>query len=362
MLRIEQVSKRYGAVVAVDTVSLDIQHGEFCTLLGPSGCGKTTLLRIIAGLERQTHGKIFLQNIDVSHQPPFARAIGMVFQSYALFPHLTVQENIAYGLQVLKRRKETVAKAVGDVAQLLRIHELLRRHINQLSGGQQQRVALARALVMKPQVLLFDEPLSNLDAKLRRGIREEIRGLQQQLGITAVYVTHDQSEALAISDRVVVMDHGRIIQQGSPHALYNAPVNAFVAQFIGEANLVPVQVVLHHEGRMQIQLGDATWEQASAVKQPGTYQALFRPEQVRLRREGPGIRLTVQKATFVGAAMEYLLHAPWGTLFVIDSMSSGAPFQVGEGVFFDPSALTPALVQNGPTKASECTNTRNQAA
>ncbi len=343
MLRIDRVRKAYGSVVAVDDVSVTIGQGELCTLLGPSGCGKTTLLRMIAGLERQTSGKIFFNDTDVSNTPPFQRQIGMVFQSYALFPHLTVDQNIAYGLQVVKQPRATIRDAVNAVTSLLGLGDLGRRHVNQLSGGQQQRVALARALVMKPQVLLFDEPLSNLDAKLRRGIREEIRSIQQQFGITAIYVTHDQSEALAISDRVLLMHRGKIVQQGTPRELYESPADDFVANFIGEANLFPV-TVQPMNGRIQIRFGHYEWEQSGTVPSAGTYQLLLRPERIHLSPEITAVRAVVKKSTYVGASMEYTLESPAGPLFVIDSVMANAPFAIGQEVGFDPQSARATLV------------------
>ncbi|HEX9898097.1 MAG TPA: ABC transporter ATP-binding protein, partial [Candidatus Methylomirabilis sp.] len=245
---LERVSKRFGQTVAVDGVSLTIEPGELVTLLGPSGCGKTTTLRIVAGLETATSGRVFIGDAEVTHLPPNARDVTMVFQSYALFPHLTVFENVAYGLRVLKRPEAELRKAVLGVLELVGMPGLDARNPSALSGGQQQRVAVARALVMQPKVLLFDEPLSNLDAKLRKRMREEIRLLQQRLGITAIYVTHDQAEALAISDRIVVMDRGRVSQIGTPLELYKAPANRFVAEFIGEANFLPAILETTEDG------------------------------------------------------------------------------------------------------------------
>ena len=257
-VRFERVSKAFGGVVAVREVSFEIEAGNLVTLLGPSGCGKTTTLRMIAGLELPSSGRIFIGAQEVTSLPATARDVAMVFQSYALFPHMTVIENVAYGLTVSGVRR---AEAHGRAEQALALVGLAgfgARLPSELSGGQQQRVAVARAVVLEPQVLLFDEPLSNLDAKLRRHVREEIRDLQRKLGITAVYVTHDQAEALAISDRVIVMSNAAIAQEGSPRELYEEPADRFVADFIGDANIVAVEIVAVDGDEADVRLGAAT--------------------------------------------------------------------------------------------------------
>ncbi|MEI8188382.1 MAG: ABC transporter ATP-binding protein, partial [candidate division NC10 bacterium] len=230
-------------VVAVDGVSLEIREGELVTFLGPSGCGKTTALRIIAGFETPTSGRVLIGGQDVSHLPPHTRNTAMVFQSYAIFPHLTVAENVAFGLQMRSVPKRDISTRVRAILDLVELGGLEHRAPEQLSGGQQQRVALARAIITEPRVLLFDEPLSNLDAKLREQMRGEVRSLQRRLGITSVYVTHDQAEAMALSDRIVVMQAGRVQQEGSPFEIYARPANRFVADFIGRVNFLEGRVV-----------------------------------------------------------------------------------------------------------------------
>jgi spermidine/putrescine ABC transporter ATP-binding subunit len=242
-IAIREASKRFGPVLAVDRVSLDVRDGELFTLLGPSGCGKTTLLRLVAGFHRPDTGRILFGEREVTDLPPYARNIGMVFQNYALWPHMTVFQNVAYGLRLRRVRGAELETRVAEGLRKVNLSGLGARYPGQLSGGQQQRVALARVLVLSPDILLLDEPLSNLDAKIRVQVRAEIRTLQQELGITTVYVTHDQEEALSLSDRVAVMRDGRVLQLGPPRELYERPRTRFVADFVGTNNLVPGTVV-----------------------------------------------------------------------------------------------------------------------
>ena len=237
-VRLENITKHFGKTIAVDHINLEVRDSEFFTLLGPSGCGKTTTLRIIAGLEKPDEGRIFFDDKDITDLPPYKRNTGMVFQNYALWPHMTVFDNIAYGLKIRKLPKNEIRKRVNEVLELVKLKGLENRYPNQLSGGQQQRVALARALVVQPEVLLLDEPLSNLDARLRIEMREELKRLQKRLGITTIYVTHDQEEAMVISDRVAVMKEGKIMQVGAPQEVYRKPKNLFVATFLGRCSLI----------------------------------------------------------------------------------------------------------------------------
>lgn len=246
-LAVSRLTKRFlvdgRTVDAVSDVSFEVAAGEFFTMLGPSGCGKTTTLRMVAGLETPSEGAVTFRGRDLASVPARQRNIGMVFQSYALFPHLSVFENVAYGLRLRRTQAKELARAVSEVLDLLHLSEFADRMPASLSGGQQQRVSIARALVYRPDILLLDEPLANLDAKLRLHMREEIRGLQRRLGIMAIYVTHDQQEAMAISDRVAVFDRGRLIQIGAPARVYSDPTSLFVADFIGKANFIPVRVI-----------------------------------------------------------------------------------------------------------------------
>ncbi len=278
--------------VAVDHINLEIHDGEMVTLLGPSGCGKTTTLRMISGFEYPTSGSVFIGERDVAKIPPNKRGISMVFQSYALFPHLNIWENIAYGLRVAK------------------LPRMEKRFPNQLSGGQQQRVALARAVVIEPSVLLFDEPLSNLDAKLRESMRDELRALQKRLGITSLYVTHDQSEAMAISDRVVIMKDGVICQQGSPTEIYEQPNSRFVANFIGKANFID-GVFRGRDGQTAlVEIDGKTFPipapgRMEGVSEGGACCLAVRPESILLTSEEGALPGTVSRATHYGAKVEY---------------------------------------------------------
>ncbi len=335
-VRFERVTKRFGTVMAVDDVTLEVPAGNLVTLLGPSGCGKTTALRMIAGLEWPTEGRVYIGDEDVTPLPAANRSVTMVFQAYALFPHLTVFENIAYGLRVMRRPQEEIRHRVNEAMDLVGLPGLERRAPAQLSGGQQQRVALARALVMQPKVLLFDEPLSNLDAKLRKRVRADIRMLQQDLGITSVYVTHDQSEALAISDVVVVMNHGHIEQIGTPTDLYRRPASRFVADFIGEANLLAAVV---EDGTVRVGSYRFPYQQPGVT--PGAATIMVRPESVQVEVGGEGLPGRVQTAFFMGTYADYLIETEAGEVSVADPQSVDRMYAVGTAVrlLFSPSAL-----------------------
>jgi iron(III) transport system ATP-binding protein len=314
------VTKRYGAVTAVDAISFTIEPGAVVTLLGPSGCGKTTTLRLIAGLEIASEGRIFIGGEDVTTLSASERDIAMVFQSYALFPHMSVIENVAYGPTVQGARKERANELAAEKLALVGLSGLEKRSPSELSGGQQQRVAVARALVLEPKVLLFDEPLSNLDAKLRRRVREDIRELQQRLKLTVAYVTHDQEEALAVSDRIIVMSNARIAQVGTPRELYEEPSSIFVADFIGDANLVDAELVEAREERALVRLGTLHMELPRRTAAAGRLKAAIRPEAVRMTRDvahNGALPARVLKASYLGKHVEYTLATELGELFVI---------------------------------------------
>ena len=342
MVEFKSVTKRYGAVTAVDDVSFSIQPGTLCTLLGPSGCGKTTTLRLIAGLEMVSAGKITIGGRDVTSAPASERDVSMVFQSYALFPHMNVLQNVAYGPSVSGDRdaKDKAREKLRTVG----LDGYGERMPSELSGGQQQRVAVARALVLEPQVLLFDEPLSNLDAKLRRQVREDIRELQQSLGLTVAYVTHDQQEALAVSDQIIVMSNAKIAQVGEPRELYEAPRDRFVADFIGDANLVEAELGPHRGARATVRLGGMEIELDHRGAAPGTVRVAIRPESILLKRGGSGgLRGTIRKAAYLGTHMEYTVEASIGQLFVVDR-DVAHPIPAGTQVAIDLSDHGVALV------------------
>jgi len=319
-VKFRNVTKTFGTVVAVKDLTFTIEAGELITFLGPSGCGKTTTLRMIAGLELASAGQILIGDTDVTTLPATDRDVAMVFQSYALFPHMTVIENVAYGLTVSGVGKATAREKALDGLHLVGLDGFDERMPSELSGGQQQRVAVARALVLEPQVLLFDEPLSNLDAKLRRHMREEIRDLQRTLGLTAVYVTHDQSEALAVSDRIVVMRNASIAQVGTPHDLYERPVDAFVADFIGDANLVDAEIVAIEGADAVVRIGGIETRRPHRGATPGAVRVAIRPEAIHLEQglANGGLEGSVVKAIYLGSHLEYTVECPLGELFVID--------------------------------------------
>ncbi|MFN2186259.1 MAG: ABC transporter ATP-binding protein [Anaerolineae bacterium] len=297
-----------GEVVAVDHVNIEIGQGELVTLLGPSGCGKTTTLRLIAGFEFPTQGTIALDGKVINDEPPHKRDMSMVFQSYAIFPHLSVYENMAYGLKVQRLPKSEVRERVAKAMALVELSGLENRAPNQLSGGQQQRVALARALVMEPKVLLMDEPLSNLDAKLREQMRTEIRRIQKRLGITSVYVTHDQVEAMTLSDRIVVMHEGKIEQIGPPTEIYRKPKTRFVADFIGRANFVEATVRDARDGHLVVDALGTTMTVASpseSFKEGQTAMLVVRPEMVEIDHPGAQVEGIVRIANYLGNVVEY---------------------------------------------------------
>jgi putative spermidine/putrescine transport system ATP-binding protein len=304
-IEIKNVSKYFGKTVAVKDFSLEVEKGELVSFLGPSGCGKTTTLRMVAGFEVPSEGQIMIDGKDMTFTPPNQRPVGMVFQAYALFPNMTVAGNIGFGLKIAKKPKEEIEQRVKEMLALIHMSGFENRYPHQLSGGQQQRVALARALAMHPQVLLLDEPLSALDAKIRVSLRAEIRSIQQELGITTIYVTHDQEEALSISDRVVVMNNARIEQIGTPFQIYNFPQTEFVAQFVGTLNAVLAEIVDVKEGLLRFDGQQVhTADKLEGYRNGDKIMVAIRPERLSLVSEGRKANVlkgTIKNITFLGS-------------------------------------------------------------
>jgi spermidine/putrescine transport system ATP-binding protein len=349
--RIELVAltKRF-TEVAVDNIDLDIASGEFFSLLGPSGCGKTTTLRLIAGFEQPTAGHILLDGVEVSTVPPNKRNVNTVFQSYALFPFLNVYDNVAFGLRHRHLAKPELDKRVRSALELVHLSQFEKRRPGQLSGGQQQRVALARALVLQPSVLLLDEPLGALDAKLRRSLKVELKALQEQVGITFLYVTHDQEEALTMSDRLAVMRDGKIVQMGSPTEVYEEPADTYVADFLGASNLMEVDVVSRGPGEQcEVRLGEAVLSSEHGGRgAPDRAHAVIRPERVRIEdfgSAGPNrVPAMVERLVYLGSSTQVYLRLAAGTdVQALLNNDGGQHLQLAQGTpvqaYFAPDAL-----------------------
>jgi len=333
-VKFENITKKFNETTAVDNVSCNFEAGTLTTLLGPSGCGKTTSLRVIAGLERATSGKILIDNEDVTLLPATDRDVSMVFQSYALFPHMSVIENVSYGLKMINVNKDEYIQKSLDTLKLVNLEGYENRMPSELSGGQQQRVAVARAIVLEPKVLLFDEPLSNLDAKLRRQVREDIREIQQKLGVTTIYVTHDQEEALAISDKVIVMNNAVIAQEGSPKELYNFPKNQFVANFIGDANVVKAELLDSSENNHKVKLAEMTVTIKSDRNLNSSISVALRPEKINIQKDKieNSIIAKVNNASFVGSSYQYIVNSKIGKLYVVSNDTNNI-FKINDDVY-----------------------------
>jgi len=350
----ERVTKVFGVgkdkVLALHDVSVAIEKNEFFTLLGPSGCGKTTLLRLIAGFDHPTEGVIMLHGQDISHLPPYQRSINTVFQSYALFPHMTVAQNISFGLEMLGKPKGHIKETVSEMLALVKMEDLRNRRTDQISGGQQQRVALARALAPQPQVLLLDEPLAALDYKLRKEMQIELKRLQHETGITFIFVTHDQEEALTMSDRVAVMDAGRILQIGTPRQIYNHPIERFVADFIGSTNFLSAEVLStgDRQARLKLSAGaEVSVELPDGMVPSGRVTAVVRPEYSQLMAEPGGkgdLQGVLENIVYFGTDTHYYTRLPDETMFVTRSQNQREDtetFKVGQsvGVAFKPNSV-----------------------
>ena len=337
------ITKKFNETIAVDNISCSFEPGTLTTILGPSGCGKTTSLRLIAGLERATQGSILIDDEDVTFLPATDRDVSMVFQSYALFPHMSVVENVSYGLKMINVPKEEYIQKSFETLKLVGLENYENRMPSELSGGQQQRVAVARAIVLEPKVLLFDEPLSNLDAKLRRQVREDIRELQQKLEVTTIYVTHDQEEALAISDKVIVMNNAIIAQEGTPKDLYNNPKTSFVANFIGDSNIVSAKIENNNGNLYSLIFGDIRITISSLYDLKDSASIAIRPEKITIEKNymHNTIQSKIISASYVGNYYQYIVSSTIGELFVISNEIINH-YKVNEEVFlkFEESGIT----------------------
>jgi len=331
--------KRFGDFTAVAGVNLDMPSGEFFSLLGPSGCGKTTSLRMIAGFERPTEGQILLDGVDMAQTPPHKRNVNTVFQNYALFPHLDVEENVAFGLKYQKASKDETRERVGKALELVQMSPFAKRRPNQLSGGQQQRVALARALILNPKVLLLDEPLGALDAKLRKRLQIELKALQEEVGITFIYVTHDQEEALTMSDRIAVMSQGRVEQVGGPKEIYESPATAYVADFLGVSNLMDATAAGVGDGGCSVTVGEFSLIAGQGdADTTGDCKVTIRPERVAIEAQGTTgenrVPAMVERTVYVGSVLQVILHLATGQTIQAWTPNTGGgnPQSSGEAI------------------------------
>ncbi|WP_440232672.1 ABC transporter ATP-binding protein [Dialister succinatiphilus] len=330
VLQLKNINKYFGKNHVIKNVDLNFEKGHFITFLGPSGCGKTTLLRMIAGFYEPDEGEILLNGKNIEKVPPYDRNTAMVFQEYALFPHMNVFDNVSYGLRVKKKSKDEIEKRVKQALALMQLEGMEKRFPNQMSGGQQQRVAVARALVMNPEVLLLDEPLSNLDAKLRESVRVELRQIQQKMGLSTIYVTHDQSEALSMSDAIVVLKDGIVHQVGTPQEIYFEPKTAFVADFIGTTNLIS----LKGESGNQVAYGGTVFTSSNPVKEGSEYVASVRPESAGLSKNPVenqvNLKAHITNTMFLGEKVRYFLRDALDKEWIVDAFDPGRTIHQGD--------------------------------
>ena len=330
VLQLKNINKYFGKNHVIKNVNLNFEKGHFITFLGPSGCGKTTLLRMIAGFYEPDEGEILLNGKNIEKVPPYDRNTAMVFQEYALFPHMNVFDNVSYGLRVKKKSKDEIEKRVKQALALMQLEGMEKRFPNQMSGGQQQRVAVARALVMNPEVLLLDEPLSNLDAKLRENVRVELRQIQQKMGLSTIYVTHDQSEALSMSDAIVVLKDGIVHQVGTPQEIYFEPKTAFVADFIGTTNLIS----LKGQSGNQVAYGGTVFTSSNPVKEGSEYVASVRQESAGLSKNPVenqvNLKAHITNTMFLGEKVRYFLRDALDKEWIVDAFDPGRTIHQGD--------------------------------
>lgn len=337
-VELKNVTKRFGDVVAVDDISMHIEDGEFFSLLGPSGCGKTTTLRIIAGLETVSEGSVSIHGREMGRTPPFKRPVNTVFQNYALFPHMTVDKNVAFGLKMSGVSRREIPRMVAEALEMVQLPGMGKRRPTQLSGGQQQRVALARALVNRPEVLLLDEPLGALDLKLRKAMQFELKELQRQVGITFIYVTHDQEEALTMSDRIAVMFSGKVLQIGKPKDIYEHPQTRFVADFIGETNFLDGTVDTVDNNNIRVRIGDDLFINATSddtLTKGMEVSVVIRPEKVSLSDEGM-LSGQIEEIIYIGTDTRYIVRLPNDAVLTVRDqnldLTSGRQYAIGDQV------------------------------
>ena len=336
LVRLDKVQKVYGEQTILKNISLEFEAGKFYTLLGPSGCGKTTILRLLAGFTDLTSGAIYLEQKLMDKVPANKRPINTVFQDYALFPHMNVFDNVAFGLQMRKEKKEVIEQKVHEMLQLVRLADFAHRNINEMSGGQKQRVAIARALVNQPKILLLDEALSALDLKLRQEMQYELRALQKKLGITFIFVTHDQEEALAMSDEIIVLNKGEVVQIGSPVDIYDEPINKFVAEFIGESNIIAGEMVADYKVEMAGQIFDCV---DGGIPHGEKVEVVIRPEDLIVEPVNQGkVNVTVESSLFKGVHYELQCHDELGNKWLVHTTKK-VPLQTTISLSFTPNDL-----------------------
>lgn len=340
ILKLENITKKFGKTIALDGISLSVNEGEFISFLGPSGCGKTTMLRIIAGLCEADTGEVFLRGNDITVLPPEKRAVNTVFQSYALFPHMTVEANIGYGLKIRNFKKSEIKEQTEKMLELVRLSGVNKKYPHQLSGGQKQRVAIARGLINKPEILLLDEPMGALDLQLRRHLSEEIKRIQKESGITFIYITHDRDEAMNMSDRMIIMNEGKFVQEGTPDTIYNSPSNRFAAEFIGLSNII--KTVFKNE---KINICGKEFPVEFQTENEKSIHVCIRSENVLISKSEPGIEAVVSDKSYSGGFIRLTCTLPDGTVITGVREDKQSEINIGEKVFVNPDSRFFSLIK-----------------